>query len=563
MIFGPTDVAAAEGTVLAHTHRLPGRVLKKGSVLDREAVAALQAASIASVIAARLELGDVGENAAAARVAHALLGDGARLLATRAATGRVNLQAGAAGLLRVDPACIDALNRVDEAVTVATLPDATPVAGGDMVATIKIIPFAVSGAVLARAEQACGGGAMDVLPWQPRRVGLVLTTLPGLKESVLAGTIAATEARVTGLGGTLLAPLQCPHQTAPIAAALRRLLAEGADLLLVAGASAVVDRRDVGPAGIVAAGGEILHFGMPVDPGNLICVGRIGATPAMVLPGCARSPKPNGIDLVLQRLAAGLPVTGATVAGMGVGGLLKDVAQRPLPRARASSRAMPRVAAIVLAAGQSSRMAPRHKLLETGGADPGGVGQPMVARVVEAALASQARPVLLVTGHRADEIRAAVGASGVVHVHAADFGEGLAASLRAGLAAVPPTAAAALVMLGDMPLVSAATIDRLLAAYDAEEGRLIVCPTHGGELGNPVLWDRRFFPEMMALEGDRGARSLLRRHAEWVAEIPADDTVLRDFDTVESLVGWAGTAAPAGRGASVFSAAVRGSERDR
>ena len=108
-----------------------------------------------------------------------------------------------------------------------------------------------------------------------------------------------------GIGGALLPPLQCPHHTAePIAAALRSLVEDGADLLLVAGASAVVDRRDVGPAGIVAAGGEILHFGMPVDPGNLICLGRIGDLPALVLPGCARSPKPNGIDLVLHRLAS-------------------------------------------------------------------------------------------------------------------------------------------------------------------------------------------------------------------------------------------------------------------
>ena len=532
MIFGPTDLTTAEGTVLAHTHRVVGRVLKKGSVLDAEAVASLRAAGLGLVITARLEPGDVGEDAAARRVAAALLGEGGGYLQpTQAATGRVNLQASVAGLVRVDAARINALNTIDEAVTVATLPDATRVTPGEMVATIKIIPFAVSGEVLSRAERACGEGVMRVLPWQARRVGLVLTTLPGLKESVIAGTVAATEARVLGLGGSLLPPLQCPHQTAPIAAALERLLADGADLLLVAGASAVVDRRDVGPAGIVAAGGEILHFGMPVDPGNLICLGRIGAIPALVLPGCARSPKPNGIDLVLQRLAAGLPVTGATVAGMGVGGLLKDVTPRPLPRARATGApSRPSVAAVVLAAGKSSRMEPRHKLLETDAA-----GRPMVARVVDAALASRARPVLLVTGHRAAEVREAVAGRRVTHVEAPDYQDGLSASLRAGLAAVPETASAALVMLGDMPLVSPATLDRLLAAYDAKEGRLIVCPTHKGQVGNPVLWDRRFFGDMMALDGDSGARSLLRRHAEWVAKVETDDTVLRDFDTVESL----------------------------
>ena len=369
---------------------------------------------------------------------------------------------------------------------------------------------------------------MRVLPWQTRRVGLVLTTLPGLKPAVITGTIAATAARVAGIGSVLLPPLQCPHQEAPIAAALQALLADGADLLLVAGASAVVDRRDVGPAGIVAAGGEILHFGMPVDPGNLICLGRIGAVPALVLPGCARSPALNGIDWVLHRLAAGIPVDGRTVAQMGVGGLLKDIAARPLPRARATKVPPAAVSGLVLAAGRSSRMAPRHKLLETDAA-----GVPMVARVVDHLLASKARPVRVVVGHRAEEVMAALHGRPVLFVHAESYADGLSASLRAGLQVV--TERAVLVMLGDMPLVTGAAMNRLIEAYDPDEGRMIVVPVHGGEWGNPVLWDRSFFPAMMALTGDTGARKLLRQHADAMAEIPLDDAVLRDFDTVESL----------------------------
>jgi molybdenum cofactor cytidylyltransferase len=120
-------------------------------------------------------------------------------------------------------------------------------------------------------------------------------------------------------------------------------------------------------------------------------------------------------------------------------------------------------------------------------------------------------------------------------VTAADYAEGLSASLRAGLAAVPASAAAALVVLGDMPLVTAASLDRLIEAYDAEEGRLIVAPIYGGQTGNPILWDRRFFAAMMALRGDAGARALLRQHADAVAQVELDDTVLRDFDTAESL----------------------------
>ena len=535
MIFGRLALEHAEGAVLAHTQRLPGRVLKKGTVLDATAVAALREAGLADVIAAQLEPGDVSEDQAAGRLADALLTPG--LVRTGAGTGRVNLAAQQPGLLRVDAAVVDAINAVDEALTVGTLPDYAVVAPREMVATIKVIPFAVPGAVLTRAEQAARRPALLLHPFRPLTVGLVMTTLPGLKPSILAGTADATAARVAGLTGTMLPPLTCPHAEAPIAEALAQLMAQGADILLVAGASAVVDRRDVGPAGIVRASGEILHFGMPVDPGNLICLGRIGHRPALVLPGCARSPKLNGIDWVLARLFAGIELDGAAMARMGVGGLLKDVAARPLPRARATASAPTAVplrraiAGIVLAAGRSSRMAPHNKLLV-----PDRSGKPMVARVVDNLLSSATRPIIVVTGHRGDEVTQALGRRPVQFVAAADFDAGLSASLRAGLAALPEDAAAAVVCLGDMPLVTGRMIDRLIETYDPDEGRSIVAPTANGKLGNPILWDRRFFPEIMALTGDTGARHLLERHGEHLATVElGSDAVLRDFDTVESL----------------------------
>ncbi len=533
MIFGRIALADALGAVLAHTQRLPGTVLRKGAVLDAAAIEALRGADIDSVIAARLEPGDVAEDTAAARLAQAL--ERPLVTASRASTGRVNLMAMVPGLLQVDRDRLNAVNAVHEALTVGTLPDAAPVAAREMLATIKVIPFAVSEHVLAEAERvARQRPVLRLHPFRPLRVGLVMTSLPGMKHSILAGTAEATAARVAGLTGTLLPSLECAHAEAPIAEALRTLMAQGADILLVAGASAVVDRRDVGPSGIVAAGGEILHFGMPVDPGNLICLGRIGERPALVLPGCARSPKLNGIDWVLSRLFAGLPTDGTVIAGMGVGGLLKDTGARPLHRAKAvapAAAALPRVAGIVLAAGRSSRMAPHNKLLV-----PDRAGRPMVARVIDNLLSSAARPVIVVTGHRAEEVRAAIAGRPVQVVHAPDYVDGLSASLRAGIAAVPAQASAALVCLGDMPLVTGRMIERLIEAYDPDEGRSVVVPTCRGKIGNPVLWDRRFFPDIAGLVGDVGARPLLERHSEYVAQVELDtDAVLRDFDTVESL----------------------------
>ena len=543
VIFGPTRLDEADGAVLAHTLRLPGLVLRKGVVLDVAAVAVLHANGIGEVIAARLEPGDLGEDQAADRLGQAMLSP--LVEATRAATGRVNLRAKAPGLLLVDAARINRLNTVDEALTVATLPDSTPVAVRDMLATIKVIPFAVSGHIVDAAERLAqagtAGAALRLVPFRPLRVGLVLTLLPGLKDSVVEGTIEATAGRVQGLSGTLLPPERCAHETAAVAAALQRLIDAGAELLLVAGASAVVDRRDIGPAGIEAAGGEILHFGMPVDPGNLICLGRVGDLPALVLPGCARSPKLNGIDRMLWRLFAGLGVDAATVTGMGVGGLLKEDS-RPLLRAQAEVRrpgvaarpqAPTQVAAVVLAAGRSSRMAPRNKLLISGAG-----GHAMVARVVDAVLGSAARPVFVVLGHQACEVERSLAGRPVHFVHAADYGEGLSASLRAGIVALPAAASAALVCLGDMPLVTARMLDRLIDAYDPDEGRTIVLPTFQGRPGNPMLWDRSWFADIAVLTGDAGARALLATRAEHAVEVEiGEDAVLRDFDTPDSLEG--------------------------
>jgi len=176
-------------------------------------------------------------------------------------------------------------------------------------------------------------------------------------------------------------------------------------------------------------------------------------------------------------------------------------------------------------------MAPHNKLLM-----PVGSGRTMIGQVVENVLASRARPVIVVTGHQADAVRAALAGRDVRFVAAEKYAAGLAESLKSGIAAVPEDCAAALVCLGDMPLVSAAQLERLLEAYDPDEGRCIVLPSFHGRQGNPVLWDRRYFAEIAVLAGDSGARALLAAHQDVVAEVEmGDDAVLRDFDTVETL----------------------------
>ena len=529
MIFGEVSLDDALGSILAHTTRVAHHVLPKGAVLDAQSIMELRRAGLSTITAARLELGDVQEDQAAERLAKALCSPG--IVRMRTGTGRTNLAAAHAGLFRADAASIDALNSLHESLTVATLPDATPVAAGELLVTVKIIPFAIAGSLLLQAEALARRSVpLRLPPFHPLRVGLVVTMLPGLKQSVTLGTIDATKRRVARFSGTLLPALCVPHNEAAIAEALLSLMADGAELLLVAGASATVDRGDVGPSAIVLLGGVITHFGMPVDPGNLICVGRIGTIPALVLPGCARSLKLNGIDLVLARLFADEAAGPAEIGGMGVGGLLKDFAARPSPRT--ADRAAPRrIAGLVLAAGLSSRMAPANKLLAKGAG-----GETIVGRVADALVASKVETAIVVVGHAAEQVVAALAGRPVTFVQAPDYTAGLSASLRAGIAALPSDISAALVCLGDMPLVTPQLIDQVIDAYDPGEGRAIVVPTHRGKRGNPVLWDRRFFADILALTGDTGARALLMRHAEYVVEIEVgSEAVLTDFDTPEAL----------------------------
>ncbi|WP_119165402.1 NTP transferase domain-containing protein [Algihabitans albus] len=534
MIFGPTPLDQAEGAILAHSLKQGEIAFKKGRRLSAEDVRNLRSAQIHEVIAARLEEGDLHEDEAARRLAEVAAGNGAKV--TEAFTGRCNLVAEAHGLVQVEAERLDELNLIDEALTIATLPDLEPVEPRQMLATVKIIPFAAPTAALARCLEIAGSGAplVRVAPFAAKRVGLVQTRLPGQKERLLDKTRDALDARLAALGSAACLERRCGHQEAEVAEGLAALRSAGCEILLVSGASAIVDRRDVVPAGIERTGGRVRHFGMPVDPGNLLLLAEWDGLPVLGLPGCARSPKINGFDWVLQRFAAGLSVEPRDVMRMGVGGLLKEIGGRPLPRAEAvessQTKRAPRIAALVLAAGQSRRYGRENKLL----AEMDGL--PLVRYTVAAAQASQADPVLLVTGHARESVEAAVAETAVALLHNADYAQGLSTSLRRGLAGLPDDIDGVVVLLGDMPKVDAKTIDKLIAAFDPLEGRAICIPTSQGKRGNPVLFARRFFAEAMEIAGDVGAKPLIADHADQVAEVPVDgEAVLLDVDTPAAL----------------------------
>lgn len=517
MRFGPTPIGECEGAILAHSQAIGGRRWPKGRRLSADDVAAARATGIDTLVVARLEPGDVVEDQAAATLGAAIAGSGVRPQAP--VHGRVNLVAEADGLALTDSDAVDAVNLVDEAITLGALARWQRVARGDVVATIKIIPYAVAGAALDRAVAAAA--PITVAPFAPARVALIQTRLPGLPDKLIAKTIEVTRARLAALGAELVSSGEAPHTTDALAALLRDT---ATDIVLIAGASATADRRDVVPAAIEAAGGTVERLGMPVDPGNLLCLASLDGRPVLGLPGCARSPKRNGVDLVLERLVAGVPVDAAAVARMGVGGVLAEV-ERPEPRLAAPADAGP-IGAILLAAGRSTRMGGANKLL----ADLG--GRPVVARTMDA-IEAAGLPTLAVLGNMADEVRAAIGER-ATFVEAPDFAEGLSRSLRAGIAAAPAGWRGAVVALGDMPEVPPAVLTALVATL--REPHDVIVPTCRGKRGNPVLWPRAHFARLTAIAGDVGGKALLAELADHVVEVEVGtDAILTDIDTPDAL----------------------------
>jgi molybdenum cofactor cytidylyltransferase len=528
MKFGPASPADAIGGVTVHTLRQGPLVLRKGTTIGPAEVEALTRAGVKEIVVVRLEEGDISEDAAAASIAQAVAGDGINV--ERAFTGRANLFAAKAGVLVVDRTAVDRINGVDEAITFATLAAFKPVVEGEMVATVKLIPFGVEAGLRDAAVAAASGGALRIAPYTIKRVGVISTLLPGLAPKVIDKTLRVTAERLAPAGAAIMTERRVPHDEAALAAAVKELLGLGAELVIVFGASAIADRRDVIPAAVTAVGGAIEHFGMPVDPGNLLLIGNAGGVPILGAPGCARSPVENGFDWVLTRLLAGLKVTRSELMVMGVGGLLMEIVTRPQPRANAEIDGNRNVAAIILAAGRSTRMGGPNKLLAELG------GKPLVRIVTEQALASKAQSVIVVTGHQAEQVEKALQGLKVKFVRNPDFAEGLASSVKAGVAAVADAADGAVICLGDMPLISGRLIDQLIESFAPDRSHLIVVPVSDNKRGNPVLWSRRFFNELMTLDGDIGARHLIARHSEAVAEVAVEGFgAFLDIDTPEVL----------------------------
>ena len=527
--FALTD---CQGLVLAHRQNFADGTLAKGTILTADHLAELGAAGIDRLICARPDSGDVHEDEAAARLADLLAPHD--LDFTMAATGRVNIKVPQQGLVRYERTLIRAINEIDERITFALVQHNQLLARGQMAATLKIIPFFVPESSLQQIENLLAGvPAFGFYPLKTVDVALIQTRIPGQTDRLFAATKQVTANRLAMLGCNLVASQLCEHDRRAVAELIVSSIADGADLVLVCGGSAIIDRQDELPQAVIAAGGYVTQLGLAVDPGNLLMFAKVGKKPVIGMPGCARSPKLNGLDWVLQLVLADIEITRGEFADMAAGGLLMEIASRPLPRAIATKPRQPdRLVGIVLAAGQSSRMGSENKLLAEF------LGKPLVRHVTETMIAAGLEELTVVIGHQADQIAAALVDLPVHLLFNPDFAAGQGHSVAAGVDGLDSEVTDVLIALGDMPLISAETVKNLAAAHLAcvDHQRRITLPSCDGKQGNPVIWGDAFFPELKQLSGDAGGRQLLQDHlaAQNPLEI-SSPAIFRDIDTPADL----------------------------
>jgi len=337
MKFGPVPVAQAEGKILGHNISDPdgARMLRKGQLLSNEDVRRLVKIDRAIVYVAELESGDIGEDTAAERIARSVCGEGVQI--TNPIVGRVNLLAQEWSVLRVDAPRLALINEC-EGITLATLPSHAVVQPRKIAATIKVIPFALPERIVCQAEAVAAesGPIIQLNPLRRRTTALILSSSPFAKQRVMSNFVPALQARIEGFGSELswidFVPLEDESGELALAETIQKRAADGAEIVILAGETAIMDRYDIAPRAVERSGGEVTCYGAPVDPGNLLMLAYLDEVPILGAPGCVRSKKTNVIDWVLPPLLAGERLSRHDILQMGHGGLLADIPKRPVPR---------------------------------------------------------------------------------------------------------------------------------------------------------------------------------------------------------------------------------------
>ena len=527
------DPRESKGSILAQSYNLSERKLSKGTRVSKAIVELLNKENIKSILCAVPDENDMDEDAAAEAISNAI--DRNRIYAEEASTGRVNFRTPALGVVRYNRELIKKINLVDESIAFSIVEHNQLLAKNDLIATLKIIPFFASKIYVERVVALLSKYEIfKIHRLEEKKVDFIQTYYNWQKRSIFKATSNVTRSRLDALGCLLEKETLIPHDHESLCSEIKSSLDSGAQVLLISGASAITDRSDYIPRAILSVGGEIIQYGLAVDPGNLLLIGQIGSTTVIGMPGCARSPKLNGFDWVLQLLMANIPITKEELADMGAGGLLMEIASRPLPRALSKSvyKREKKIMGVILAAGNSTRMGKDNKLLRNVG------DASLVRNTAVEMLNSDVDSCSIVLGYQSDKVAEVIKDLNISLILNPLWQEGQASSLKAALNTLDDTYSDLLIMLGDLPGVKSRHINTIIEEHLLTNNRRskITIPSFNGKKGNPVIWGRSFFPDLSNLEGDVGGRALFNHHPAAINLLDMDDpAVVTDTDTPEDF----------------------------
>ena len=527
------DPNKSGGSILAQTYNLSVKTLSKGTHVSEDVVALLNKENVKSILCAVPHKDDIHEDSAAETISKAI--DESQLYAEEASTGRVNFRTPALSIVRYNRELIKKINLIDESIAFSIVEHNQLLAKNDLIATLKIIPFFISKIYVERVVSLISKYEIfKIYRLGEKKVELIQTYYDWQKKSIFKATSNVTGSRLNALGCSLQKETLIPHDHKSLCSEIKSSIDSGAQVLLISGASAITDRSDHIPKAILSVGGEIIQYGLAVDPGNLLLIGKIGSTTIIGMPGCARSPKLNGFDWVLQLLMANIPISKEELADMGAGGLLMEIASRPLPRALAKSakKREKKIMGIILAAGNSTRMGKDNKLLRNVG------GASLVRNTAIEMLSSDLDCCSIVLGYQSDKVAAVIKDLSINLILNPLWEEGQASSLKAALNSLDTSYSDLLVMLGDLPGVTSKHINKIIEEHLLTNNRKskITIPSFNGRKGNPVIWGRSFFPDLSNLQGDVGGRALFSQHPAAINLLDMEDpAVVTDTDTPEDF----------------------------
>ena len=525
MFFGKIKVKDSLNCILAHTITINNKTFKKGTIISDIEKKYFSTNKIKTIVCAKLDKNDIHEDKAANLIIKKFQNNS--LAVEKAFTGRANILANKSGLLVINEEKINSFNKISDDITIATLKNNCKVKKGEMIATIKIISFSVKLLFINKIQKLFLKNALIINPFQNKKCALILTHYNNMNIKLNTITEKRIKERLKNLNCILDTINYCEHDTKDISKNINSNLKNKIEVIMVLGSSAIVDINDKIPEAIKLSKGKIIRFGMPVDPGNLLLLGKIDNTHVIGLPGCARSPSLNGFDWVLERVISDTNINKFDIANMGVGGLLKTLNLRDKSEKKNKNY---NITNLILAAGQSKRMKEINKLLVKIN------NETLIEKIVKSSLESSANNTVVVLGHESNLLLKYLSNKNLTTTINKDYLKGQSSSLQAGLSALPEDCDAAIIILADMPDINFKLINQLIDNYNPDENKSIIIPTYNNKKGNPILLSREFFPDMLSIKGDKGAKDIIKKNKKYIKEIPQNNaSVLKDIDTKEDL----------------------------